>query len=99
MFFGFDVSAFSTQQIITTGGIFGSSIIFYYNKEKMFNVARLKIDLIKWEWGFKESHKLNQEQFDELKQQTSNIDMTIDGKIDEEINNSVNENVSVQSYL
>lgn len=99
LFLGFDASVFSTQQIITTGGIFGASIVFYYNKEKMFNVSRLKIDLIKWEWEFKESHKLNPEQFDELKLQTSNIDMAIDGKIDGEISNAVNEDISVQSYL
>ena len=31
---GLDVSGYATQVLITTGGIFGASIVFYLNKSK-----------------------------------------------------------------
>ena len=40
---GLDVSGYATQVIVTTGGIFGASIIFYLNKSKIENLSKGKI--------------------------------------------------------
>lgn len=39
---GLDVSGYATQLIVTTGGIFGASIIFYLNKSKIENLSKGK---------------------------------------------------------
>jgi len=94
---GVDINDFSTQQIITTGGLFGVNIVAYSNKEKMFNVSRLKMDTIKWTWEFKESHKLDPTQFEEIQSQVQSIDDAVDSKIDSAISDAINEDVQIPS--
>lgn len=92
---GVDTTDFSTQQIITTGGLFGVNIVAYSNKEKMFNVARLKMETIKWSWEFKESHKLSSDQFQDIQNQVQSIDDATSNKIDSVISDAVNEDISI----
>lgn len=92
---GIDTSDFSTQQLITVGTILASSFTVYGWKERIFNITRLKMELIKWQWEFKQSHNLNEEQFEEIKEQTQNIDEAIDNKMDSVIEATINEDVSI----
>lgn len=93
--FGIDTSDFATQQIITVGVILASSFTVYGWKERIFNITRLKMELIRWQWEFKEKHKLDEEQFDEIKEQTQSIDEAIDNKMDSVIEETINEDVSI----
>jgi len=90
-----DVENFATQQIITTGINVAGSFTVYGWKERIFNITRLKMELVKWQWEFKESHRLNPEQFEEIKEQTNGISDAIDEKIDSVITDTINEDVSI----
>lgn len=92
---GFDISSFATQQIVTTGSIFGAGVIFYMNKTKLINSIREKKSLIKWEWEFKESHKLSDEDFAELTEKNEAIGLAINDKIDNTIIEAINEDISI----
>lgn len=93
--FGIDTSSFDTQQIITSGAILASSFGVYGWKERIFNLTRLKMELVKWQWEFKESHKLNEDQFKEIQDETGNMDNAIDEKIDGVITDTINEDVKL----
>lgn len=96
---GIEVSDFATQQIITTGANVATSFGIYGWKERIFNLTRLKMELVKWLWEFKESHKLSEEQFNEVKEQTQNIDSAIDNRIDGVIEETINEDIKVSGDI
>lgn len=90
-----DIDSFASQQLITVGALLASTFTVYGWKERIFNITRLKMELIKWQWEFKESHKLNEEQFEEIKEQTNSIDEAIENKMDNIIEETINEAVSI----
>lgn len=94
---GVNTDDFATQQIITTGGLFGASVVAYLNKAKLENSIKIKKSIIEWQWDFKERHKLNQEQFQEIQQQSQPIDDAITTKVDDTIISAVNEDIQIPS--
>lgn len=92
--FGKDTSIFM-YSIPTTGGIFGSSIVFYLNKAKMENVCKGKIQFLKYKMKLIKKYPEHQE---EIENELSSIDSALTEKIDSEIASSVSEEITIQNY-
>lgn len=89
-----DTSIF-IYSIPTTGGIFGSAIIFYLNKAKTENVCKGKIQFFKFKMRYLEEHPDKQE---EIENELASIDEALNEKIDSEIAQSISEEITIQNY-
>lgn len=92
--YGKDTSIFM-YSIPTTGGIFGSAIVFYLNKAKIENVCKGKITFFKFKMKYLEKHP---EHSEEIESELSSIDEALTTKIDSEIANAVSEEITTQTY-
>ena len=89
---GIDTSAFSTQMVITTGGICAAALVSYFVKANRENIIKEKKELIKWEYEFK---KRNLIEIDEDPEETLNKDIndikeSLENKLDKEVDDSIN---------
>lgn len=95
-----DVSSYATQQILTTGGIFGASIIFYLNKSKMENLSkgRLRFTLLRLRLEIKLKDKLDPESYDLIMQEINNIDSMLDRKLDGALEEAVQKDIDIGNF-
>jgi hypothetical protein len=87
----------SDSTIITCGSIFGVSLAFYYNKAKLENAIKIKIDFYKFKYNFVVEHQLTEEQVNDLNEELDVIEKSIDEKIDNTISDAVNEDITYES--
>lgn len=92
--YGKDTSIF-VYSIPTTGGIFGSAIVFYLNKAKLENVCKGKIQFFKFKMKWLEQHPEQSEVIDE---ELASIDSALTDKVNSEIEDAVSEEITIQDY-
>lgn len=92
--YGKDTSIF-VYSIPTTGGIFGSAIVFYLNKAKLENVCKGKIQFFKFKMKWIEQHPEQSEVIDE---ELASIDSALTDKVNSEIEDAVSEEITIQEY-
>lgn len=92
--YGKDTSIF-VYSIPTTGGIFGSAIVFYLNKAKLENVCKGKIQFFKFKMKWIEQHPEQSEVIDE---ELASIDSALTDKVNSEIEDAVSEEITIQDY-
>ena len=97
---GFDVSGYATQQIVTTGGIFGASIIFYLNKSKIENLSKGKIRfmLLKLRLELKLKGEIPEESYSLILEEIDEIDNMLDSKLDGALEEAIQREVDIQNY-
>lgn len=92
--YGKDTSVFM-YSIPTTGGIFGSAIVFYLNKAKMENLSKGKVDFFKFKMKALEKYPDKKEK---IENEFSSIDQQFNNKIDSEFADAINEDITTQTY-
>lgn len=92
--YGKDTSIF-IYSIPTTGGIFGSAIVFYLNKAKLENVCKGKIQFFKFKMKWLEQHP---EQTEVIDEELASIDSALTNKVNSEIEQAVSEEITIQEY-
>lgn len=97
---GLDVNGYATQQIITTGGIFGASIIFYLNKSKMENLSKgkLRFTLLKLRLELKLKGKIPEESYQCVLDEINKIDNMLDAKLDGALEEAIQREVEISNY-
>ena len=97
---GIDISGYATQQIVTTGGILGASIIFYLNKSKIENLSKGKIRflLLKLRLELRLRDKIPEESYQILLEEISKIDTMLDSKLDGALEEAIQQEVDLQNY-
>ena len=77
---GYDISSYATQIILTTGGIFGASIVFYLNKAKIENLSKAKIRfvLLRLRLEIRLKDLLPEEEYNLIMEEINKIDMMMD---------------------
>ena len=95
-----DVSSYATQQIVTTGGIFGASIIFYLNKSKIENLSKGKIrfTLLKLRLEIKLKDRLEPEAYDAIMQEIDEVDGMLDRKLDGALEEAIQRDINIENY-
>lgn len=95
-----DVSSYATQQIVTTGGIFGASIIFYLNKSKIENLSKGKIRfmLLKLRLELKLKDKIPAESYQIILNEINEIDAMLDNKLNGALEEAIQQEVELQNY-
>ena len=97
---GFDVSGYATQQIVTTGGIFGASIIFYLNKSKIENLSKGKIRfmLLKLRLELKLKGKIPEESYLLILEEINELETMLDNKLDGALEEAIQQEIEHQHY-
>lgn len=97
---GVDVSGYATQQIITTGGIFGASIIFYLNKSKIENLSKgkLRFLLLKLRLELKLKDKIPEESYQIILSEINQIDNMLDSKLNGALEDAIQKEVEIPNY-
>lgn len=97
---GLDVSGYATQQIVTTGGILGTSIIFYLNKSKYENLSKGKIrfTLLKLRLELKLKDRIPEESYQLVIDEINKIDNMLDCKLDGVLEEAIQQEVELQNY-
>lgn len=97
---GLDVSSYATQQIVTTGGIFGASIVFYLNKSKIENLSKGKIRfiLLKLRLELKLKDKIPEESYQLILAEINEIDTMLDSKLNGSLEEAIQREVDIQNY-
>lgn len=97
---GFDVSGYATQQIVTTGGIFGASIVFYLNKSKIENLSKGKIRflLLKLRLELKLKDKIPEESYQIILEEINKIDAMLDSKLTGALEEAIQREVDLQNF-
>ena len=97
---GFDVSSYATQQIVTTGGIFGASIIFYLNKSKIENLSKGKIRfmLLKLRLELKLKDKIPEESYLLILEEINELETMLDNKLDGALEEAIQQEIEHQHY-
>jgi hypothetical protein len=97
---GYDVSEYATQLLITTGGIFGASIVFYLNKAKIENLSKGKIRflLLKLRLELKLKDKIPEESYQIILDEINEIDTMLDSKLDGALEEAIQQEVELQNY-
>lgn len=97
---GLDVSGYATQLIVTTGGIFGASIIFYLNKSKIENLSKGKIRflLLRLRLELKLKDKIPEESYQIILDELSKLDAMLDNKRDGTLEEAIQHEIDVQNY-
>lgn len=95
-----DVSGYATQQIVTTGGIFGASIIFYLNKSKIENLSKGKIRflLLKLRLELKLKDSIPDESYQIILDEINKMDTMLDNKLDGALEEAIQNDVDIQHY-
>lgn len=97
---GIDVSSYATQILVTTGGIFGASIIFYLNKSKIENLSKGKIRflLLKLRLELKLKDKIPEESYQIILNEINEIDTMLESKLDGSLEEAIQNEIEVQNY-
>lgn len=97
---GYDISSYATQIILTTGGIFGASIIFYLNKAKIENLSKAKIRfvLLRLRLEIRLKDQLPDEQYSLIMEEIDKIDRMMDSKLDGALEEAIQSEVEIQNY-
>lgn len=97
---GYDVSSYATQELLTTGGIFGASIIFYLNKAKIENLSKGKIRfiLLKLRLELKLRDKIPEESYQLILEEINAIDNMLDAKLDGALEEAIQKEIEIQNY-
>ena len=97
---GLDVSGYATQVIVTTGGIFGASIIFYLNKSKIENLSKGKIRfmLLRLRLELKLKDQIPEEAYSLIIEEINEIDRMMDTKLDGALEEAIQQEIELQNY-
>ena len=97
---GYDVSSYATQIILTTGGIFGASIVFYLNKAKIENLSKGKIRfmLLRLRLELRLKDKLPEDAYNLILEELDEIDRMMDTKLDGALEEAIQQEIDVQNY-
>lgn len=97
---GYDVSSYATQIILTTGGIFGASIVFYLNKAKIENLSKAKIRfvLLRLRLEIRLKDRLPEEEYNLIMEEIDKIDRMMDTKLDGALEEAIQSEVEIQNY-
>ena len=97
---GYDISSYATQIILTTGGIFGASIVFYLNKAKIENLskARIRFVLLRLRLEIRLKDRLPEEEFNLIMEEIDAIDKMMDTKLDGALEEAIQSEVDIQNY-
>lgn len=97
---GLDISGYATQIIITTGGIFGASIVFYLNKSKIENLSKGKIRfiLLRLRLEIKLKDKLSEETYNLIVKEINEIDNMLDTKLDGALEDAIQQEIDLQNF-
>ena len=97
---GLDVSSYSIQAIITTGGIFGASIIFYLNKAEIENLAKGKIRyaLLKLRLEIRLKKLVPEEAYDSVAEELDELNAMLEGKLDGSLEEAIQKEIDIQNY-
>lgn len=97
---GYDISSYATQIILTTGGIFGASIVFYLNKAKIENLskARIRFVLLRLRLEIRLKDRLPEEEFNIIMEEIDKIDRLMDTKLDGALEEAIQSEVEIQNY-
>lgn len=96
---GLDVSGYATQLIVTTGSIFGASIIFYLNKSKIENLSKGKIRflLLKLRLELKLRDKIPEESYQIILEEINEIDTLLENKLDGSLEEAIQNEIDIQN--
>lgn len=97
---GYDISSYATQIILTTGGIFGASIVFYLNKAKIENLSKAKIRfvLLRLRLEIRLKDLLPEEQYNLILSEIDKIDSMMDSKLDGALEEAIQKGIEIQNY-
>ena len=97
---GYDISSYATQIIVTTGGIFGASIIFYLNKAKIENLskARIRFVLLRLRLELKLKDQIPEEAYSLILEEINKIDGMMDSKLDGALEGAIQKEIDMQNY-
>lgn len=97
---GYDISSYATQIIVTTGGIFGASIIFYLNKAKIENLSKAKIRfvLLRLRLELKLKDQLSEEAYNLILEEINQIDRMMDTKLDGALEEAIQQEIELKNY-
>lgn len=97
---GYDISSYATQIILTTGGIFGASIVFYLNKAKIENLSKAKIRfvLLRLRLEIRLKDRLPEEEYNLIMEEIDEIDRMMDTKLDGALEEAIQSEVEIQNY-
>lgn len=97
---GYDISSYATQIIVTTGGIFGASIIFYLNKAKIENLSKAKIRfvLLRLRLELKLKDQLSEEAYNLIIEEINQIDRMMDTKLDGALEEAIQQEIELKNY-
>lgn len=95
-----DVSGYATQVLITNGGIFGASIVFYLNKSKIENLSKGKIRfmLLRLRLEIKLKDQLPEETYNLIMKEINEIDRMMDTKLDGALEEAIQQEIDLQNY-
>lgn len=96
---GWDVSGYAMQEIITTGGIFGASIIFYLNKAKIENLAKGKVRfaLLKLRLEIRLKGLIPEESYESVAEEINELEAMLDNKLDGALEEAIQSEVDGNS--
>lgn len=97
---GYDISSYATQIILTTGGIFGASIVFYLNKAKIENLAKGKIRfmLLRLRLELRLKDQIPEEAYYLILEEINAIDRMMDTKLDGALEEAIQREIDFQNY-
>ena len=97
---GYDISSYATQIILTTGGIFGASIVFYLNKAKIENLSKSKIRfmLLRLRMELRLKDQIPEEAYSLLLEEINAIDRMMDTKLDGALEEAIQNEIDIQNY-
>lgn len=97
---GYDISSYATQIILTTGGIFGASIVFYLNKAKIENLSKGKIRfmLLRLRLELRLKDQIPEEAYSLILEEINAIDRMMDTKLDGALEEAIQQDIDIQNY-
>lgn len=97
---GYDISSYATQIILTTGGIFGASIVFYLNKAKIENLSKGKIRfmLLRLRLELRLKDQIPEEAYNLMLEEINTIDRMLDTKLDGALEEAIQQEIEIQNY-
>lgn len=97
---GYDISSYATQIILTTGGVFGASIVFYLNKAKIENLSKAKIRfmLLRLRLELRLRGQIPEEAYSLILEEINAIDRMMDTKLDGALEEAIQQEIEIQNY-
>lgn len=97
---GYDVSGYATQQIVTTGGILGASIVFYLNKAKIENLSKGKVRfaLMKLRLNLRLKGQIDEADYIIISGEIDELENMIDSKLDGTLEEAIQREVDITSF-